>query len=138
MKKLLMLTVAICLCSMAMAAKPIKALIVTGQNNHNWPVSHVILKQILEKDNYKVDLAISPKTGEDMSGFKPAFNDYELVVLDYNGDSWCKQTNDQFLEYVRAGKGVVIYHAANNAFNSWDEYEKIIALGGWGGRGKES
>lgn len=138
MKNLLMAIVAICFATSALAAKPIKALIVTGQNNHNWPVSHVMLKDILEKDNYIVDLAISPKQGEDMSNFKPAFNNYQLVVLDYNGDSWCDETNAEFLKYVQAGKGLVIYHAANNAFKDWDEYEKIIALGGWGGRGDKS
>ena len=30
------------------ARKPIKTLLITGQNNHNWQVSHVVLKQILE------------------------------------------------------------------------------------------
>ena len=32
----------------------------------------------------------------------------------------------------------MVYHAADNAFAEWDEYNKIIALGGWGGRDEKS
>ena len=44
------------------ARKPIKTLLITGQNNHNWQVSHVVLKQILENSgrfdvDYNVDFA---------------------------------------------------------------------------------
>jgi len=31
---------------------------------------------------------------------------------------------------VQGGGGVVIYHAADNAFVNWPEYNKICALGG--------
>ena len=66
-----------------------------------------------------------------MSGFVLDFSPYELVVLDYNGDAWPEETNRRFLEYVQGGGGVVIYHAADNAFVNWREYNKICALGGW-------
>lgn len=46
------------------ARKPIKTLLITGQNNHNWQVSHVVLKQILENSGrFDVDFAISPEQG---------------------------------------------------------------------------
>ena len=69
--------------------KPIKTLIVTGQNNHNWQVSNVALKKIMEQSGrFVVDVAVSPAAGEDMSSFSPNFAAYQLVVGDYNGDSW--------------------------------------------------
>lgn len=34
------------------AQKPIKTLVVTGQNNHNWPVSHIAIQKILETPVY--------------------------------------------------------------------------------------
>ena len=38
--------------------KPLKALIVTGQNNHNWPVSHIALQLILQQsDMFDCDIA---------------------------------------------------------------------------------
>ena len=121
------------------ARKPIKTLLITGQNNHNWQVSHVVLKQILENSGrFDVDFAISPEQGKDMSGFVLDFSPYQLVVLDYNGDSWPEETNRRFLEYVQNGGGVVIYHAADNAFSKWPEFNKIFALGGWEGRNENS
>jgi len=115
--------------------KPIPTLIVTGQNNHEWKVSNVAIKQILENSGlFAVDVAISPERGKDMSGFVPDFGKYKLVVLDYNGDSWSKQTNDAFLAYARKGGGVLFYHAANNAFRDWPEFNKMAGFGGWNGR----
>ena len=115
------------------ARKPIKTLLITGQNNHNWQVSHVVLKQILENSGrFDVDFAISPEQGKDMSGFVLDFSSYQLVVLDYN------ETNRRFLEYVQNGGGVVIYHAADNAFSKWPEFNRICALGGWEGRNENS
>lgn len=102
-------------------------------------MSHVVLKQILENSGrFDVDFAISPEQGKDMSGFVLDFSPYQLVVLDYNGDSWPEETNRRFLEYVQNGGGVVIYHAADNAFSKWPEFNKICALGGWEGRNENS
>ena len=121
------------------ARKPIKTLLITGQNNHNWQVSHVVLKQILENSGrFDVDFVISPEQGKDMSGFVLDFSPYQLVVLDYNGDSWPEETNRRFLEYVQNGGGVVIYHAADNAFSKWPEFNRICASGGWEGRNENS
>ena len=102
-------------------------------------MSHVVLKQILENSGrFDVDFAVSPGQGKDMSGFVLDFSPYQLVVLDYNGDSWPEETNRRFLEYVQNGGGVVIYHAADNAFSKWPEFNKICALGGWEGRNENS
>jgi type 1 glutamine amidotransferase len=115
--------------------EPVKTLIVTGQNNHVWKVSHVAIKQILENSGlFAVDIAVSPATGEDMSTFRPDFSAYKLVVLDYNGDRWPQETDQAFLDYVNKGGGVVIYHAADNAFREWVEFNKILGFGGWGDR----
>ncbi len=85
-----------------------------------------------------MDVAVSPAAGEDMSGFNVDFSKYKLVVLDYNGDPWSEQMNAAFLDFVKNGGGVVVYHAADNSFTDWKEYNEIIALGGWGGRNEKS
>lgn len=121
------------------SCKTTSVLIVSGQNNHNWPVSHLALQQILNNSGlFSADIALTPEAGGDMSTFKPSFKDYDVVLLDYNGDDWCEETNDAFLEFVNNGGGVVVYHAADNAFTDWEEFNRIIALGGWGGRDKKS
>ncbi|MFZ2052900.1 MAG: HEAT repeat domain-containing protein [Candidatus Aminicenantales bacterium] len=117
------------------AATPIKTLIVTGQNYHDWKMTSAVLKQILEDTRlFYVDIAVSPPAKARMSGFRPNFSAYELVVLDYSGDAWPSATRKAFVEYVKNGGGVVVYHSANNTFPEWPEYNEIIGLAGWGDR----
>jgi uncharacterized protein len=116
-----------------------KALIVTGQNNHNWKASSPILKQVLEETElFSADIATSPDNKGDMSTFAPNFSKYDVVVLDYNGAPWPEATQKAFEKYVSNGGGVVSYHAADNSFPEWKEYNKMIGLGGWGGRTEKS
>lgn len=134
-----LLTVLLMFVSVSFAAKPIKTLLITGQNNHHWQVSHKVLKQILENSGlFLVDLAITPPEKEDMSRFVVDFTSYQLVVLDYVGDDWPQQTKERFIHFVEQGGGVVVYHAADNAFPDWKEYNEMTALGGWLGRDEKS
>lgn len=117
------------------AESTIKALIVTGQNNHRWDISSPILKDALEKTGlFQVDVLQAPAQGGDFSTFQPEFQNYQVVILDYNGDPWPEKVKQSFVSYVENGGGVVVYHAANNAFPEWPEFNKIIGLGGWGNR----
>lgn len=115
-----------------------KTLIITGQNNHNWQVSSPILKQILDETGlFSTDIMKTPEKGGDMKAFDPDFSKYKLVVIDYNGDSWSDKTNRAFVDFVKNGGGVVIYHAANNSFPGWREYNEMTGLGGWGDRNQK-
>ncbi len=138
MKRYLLLFI-LCLAAAGCSPKPIKTLIITGQNNHNWPVSHLVLQDILQNSGmFSVDIAVTPEKGGDMTAFKPDFSNYKLVVLDYNGDRWSAETDEAFMAYLKKGGGLVIYHAADNAFAGWDEFNRMIALGGWEGRNEKS
>ena len=118
----------------AEAAK-LKALIVDGQNNHNWKETTPLLKcQLEETGLFTVDVATSPAKGQDMSGFQPDFVAYDVVVTNYNGDPWSAKTKKALVDYVSGGGGFVVYHAADNAFPKWKEYNEMIGLGGWEGR----
>jgi uncharacterized protein len=115
-----------------------KTLIITGQNNHDWKTSSPILKQILDETGlFAAEIMVTPEKGGDMNKFNPDFSKYKLVVIDYNGDSWSDKTNKAFVEYVRNGGGVVIYHAADNSFPGWREYNEMTGLGGWGDRNEK-
>ena len=72
-----------------------------------------------------------------MSTFTPVFSNYSVVIMDYTGDHWPDATRTAFLDFVRNGGGVVIYHAADNAFPDWPEYNELIGLGGWGNRSEK-
>jgi type 1 glutamine amidotransferase len=121
------------------AAPALKALIIDGQNNHDWRATTPILKKHLEDTGlFTVDVATSPPKGSNMSGFAPAFKDYNVVVSNYNGDSWSDETKKAFVDYMLNGGGFVCVHAADNSFPEWAEYNQIIGLGGWGGRDHRS
>ncbi len=110
----------------------LKGLIVTGQSNHDWRRGTDAIKQILDQSGlFKIDVAISPDEHHDVSTYKPNFAAYDVVILNYVGDSWCDETEKNFVDYVRNGGGVVAWHAANNSFPEWHEYNRIMGLGGW-------
>ncbi len=116
-------------------AQPIKVLIVDGQNNHQWQQTTPELKKILESTGlFRVDVVTSPAKGADMSGFKPDFGAYKVVLSNYNGDPWAEETKAAFEKFVRGGGGFVSYHAADNSFPEWKDYNQMIAVGGWGDR----
>jgi uncharacterized protein len=123
------------LCAAALGAPKIKVLIVDGQNNHAWQETTPVLKQILEgSGRFVVEVATTPAHGADMTAFRPNFASYNVVVSNYNGDPWSAETKAAFEKYVRGGGGFVSYHAADNAFPEWKEYNEMIAVGGWGDR----
>ena len=114
------------------AAEKINVLIVDGQNNHNWKATTpVMVKALKAAGCFQVDVATSPK---DLSKFRPKFSDYHVVVSNYNGKSWSDETQKDFDEFVKGGGGFVVVHAADNSFGDWKSYNRMIGLGGWGGR----
>jgi type 1 glutamine amidotransferase len=117
---------------------PIKALIIDGQNNHAWQKTTPILKAALEScGRFTVDVATSPPHGQSMDSFRPDFARYGVVVSNYNGDDWPEATKKAFEDYVQGGGGFVCVHAADNSFPKWEEYNKMIGVGGWGGRNEK-
>ena len=108
------------------AQAPIQALLLTGQNNHNWQfISRLHQDTLQDTGRFVVDVADdAPAALADRAALKK----YEVFVLDYNGPRWGDKAEANFLEAVRSGTGVVIIHASNNAFVGWTEYEKLCAL----------
>ncbi len=116
----------------------IKALLIDGQNNHNWQQTTPLIKQTLEGCGlFTVDVVTTPSAGSDMSTFAPTFSDYGVVVSNYNGDEWSEGTKAAFDKYVSGGGGFVSVHAADNSFSGWHAYNRMIGLGGWGGRSEK-
>lgn len=127
---LIILSIISCL-SLAEEVKPLKALIVTGQckRYHKWQTSSKILKKYLEESAlFDVDVAVSPTKGEDMREFAPRFTDYDVVVIDYEGENWSQETVQSFTEYIKDGGGAVFVHTGFAAINGSKEFDKIVGL----------
>ena len=142
-------------------AEKLKVLIVDGQNNHHaWPKSTIIMREYLNETglfdvdiartkftwNGKQEAAFLPLAGvgptEDLPkavtdpDFKPDFSKYSAIISNfgYNAAPWPVETQKSFEKYIREGGGFVSIHAADNCFPDWPEYNRMIGLGGWGGR----
>ncbi|MDH3244829.1 MAG: ThuA domain-containing protein [Saprospiraceae bacterium] len=150
-----------CIHWLTTAGQPLQALIIDGQNNHRmWPKTSVMMKQYLEESGlFKVDIERTAYTwnGEEFlkrfpvyswaghqpmdkpkqdSNFHPDFGRYDVIISNFGwmASPWPEATQQALEKYVGDGGGLVIVHAANNSFPQWKEYNKMIGLGGWGGR----
>ena len=115
----------------------LNVLIIDGQMNrhHNMAVMSQAVKDYLEQTGlFEVDYVSTPPQGADMSSFAPGFGEYELVVLNYDGDAWPGYTQKAFERFVRDGGGLVSVHSSDNAFPGWPAFLEMTGVGGWGGR----
>jgi len=117
-------------------------LIVDGQNNHDWKATTPVLQHALESSGrFSVTVSTSPPRGakpEDWDGWRPDFSRFDAVLSNYNGELWPEPVRSALEKYVGDGGALVIVHAANNSFPEWAEYNRMIGLGGWGGRTEAS
>src|SRR5947208_14156864 len=107
---LTILSVSALLLAQSAFAAPIRALIIDGQNNHDWSHTTPVLKKILEDTGlFQVDVLTTPPKGGDFSVFKPEFSKYQVVISNYNefptGNKWPDDVKTAFEKYVRDGCG---------------------------------
>ncbi|MGE5489106.1 MAG: ThuA domain-containing protein [bacterium] len=145
MKKLFALQAAVLVSALALqAAPPIRVMILDGESGgpyHNWQAITPALKLQLEQTGlFQVDVVTAPPAGGDYSTFKPDFNKYQAIVFNYDApdERWPDSLKASFEEYMKNGGGLVIVHAADNAFPNWQAFNEMIGIGGWRGRNEKS
>jgi uncharacterized protein len=123
-------------------ANPIGVLIVDGESAgpyHAWPLTTAVLvKELEDAGIFKVTVATSPRFGEDFSNFKPEFSNYQAIVLNYDAPDWPADLRTQLEQYVKSGGGLVVVHAADNAFPNWRAFNQMTGIGGWRDRSEKS
>jgi type 1 glutamine amidotransferase len=111
-------------------AGKIKLLILSGANNHKWQATTPALKKMYEDSGrFTVDVSedVPHLTGAD-------FARYDCIVSNYTtypvvaGKRWPAETEKAFLDYIRAGHGFVLFHAASTAWMDWPEFGDLIGL----------
>src|SRR5438270_12484175 len=102
------------------ADRKLTAVIVDGVNNHDWAAGTRAIQTILEgSGRFTVDVSTYPALTD--------FSRYDVVVNNFNGGHlengirWPAAAERALEAYVRGGGGLVVYHAANNAFLEWQE-----------------
>jgi hypothetical protein len=128
------------------AEHKIRVLFVDGFSNHDWKQTTVLLRGILEAaGGFEVSVStapIDPHTAA-WAAWPPRFADYDVVIQTCNEGAmnglltgvkpkpdWPAAVKKDFADFVRSGGGVYIFHAAENAFVGWKEYEDMVALAG--------
>ena len=123
-------------------ANPIRVLIIDGESGgpyHDWSLTTAVLKKELEDAGiFSVTVATSPRSGEDFSTFKPEFTNYQAIVLNYDAPDWPADLCAQLDQYAKNGGGLVVVHAADNAFPGWAAFNLMTGIGGWRGRSEKS
>jgi uncharacterized protein len=109
----------------------LNALIITGQNGHDWVGTTPILRKILQ-DSGRFEVRV---TEEFRGAGAETLAPYDVAIVNYfeRGRAdlrWGDRTNAAFESWVRSGKGVVVYHFSMAAFDGWTEYEKMSG-GNW-------
>jgi len=122
------------------AQAPIPVLILDGESggpHHDWARTTPVLKAMLDETKlFSVAVVTAPPSADGTSEFRPDFPAYRAVILNYDApdDRWPAAIKSSFEGYVSAGGGVVVVHAADNAFPGWPAYNEMIGVGGWRGR----
>jgi len=98
--------------SVAPCAAPIRALIFSGRNNHDWRVTTPFMRKVLE-DTGRFQVRVTEEPAGTTAG---TLGGYDVLVLDYNGPRWGEATEKAVEAFVRSGKGLVAVHAASYAF----------------------
>jgi len=99
---------------------------------HNWHLTTPVLKKELEETGlFDVSVITAPASGEDFTNFRPEFEKYQAIVMNYDAQTWPAELEAQFEKFVAGGGGLVIVHAADNAFPGWPAYNEMTGVGGW-------
>lgn len=110
----------------------LQALIITGRNvgEHQWRVTTPLLRKHLEDTN-RFEVRV---TEEFRGGGSETLAPYDLVIVNYCNrtpdERWGERADRAFTEFVRSGKGLVLYHVALAAFDGWSDYEQMSG-GNW-------
>ncbi len=72
--------------------------------------------------------------------YSPDFKKYDVVIDNFGwmAADWPEETKKKFEEYMANGGGLVVVHAANNAWGEWTEFNKMTGVGGWGNRDEKT
>ena len=112
-------------------APKIQALIITGQNGHDWRAATPVLRTVLEQTG-----RFEVRVTEEFRGAGPeTLAPYDVVILNYYESRkpelrWGERAETALVNYVRGGKGLVVYHFSAAAFDGWTEFEKMCG-GNW-------
>jgi len=117
----------------AQGTKKIPLLVIDGQNNHDWAATSAeIIATLKQTGRFDVTVSTSPgkkATKEEWAAWRPDFSKARVVLSNYNGQPWPDPVKKGYTAFIENGGGGVNVHAANNAFQGWKTWNRMIGLG---------
>ncbi|WP_018970890.1 ThuA domain-containing protein [Rubritalea marina] len=112
-------------------AEPVRVLLITGQNNHDWKeVDPHIIKSLEETGRFKVEVT------ESSEKFPPArLQEFDVLLSNWNllkqGKNlypefgWSPEMKEAYINFVKDGGGHVSIHAGSSSYWGWKEYQEL-------------
>ncbi len=115
-------------------AAPVRVLILSGANNHDWHATTPVLKETLESSGrFQVDVETNVPAMTAAS-----FAPYDVLLSNFNffgkkdaGPVWNADVRAAFVEFIRKGKGFVVVHSGSSVFYDWPEFQQLAGTS-WG------
>jgi type 1 glutamine amidotransferase len=119
------------------AQSRIQVLIVTGRDDHDWRGATPLMRQYLDAAGI-----FETRIAEEFRDAGPeSLNRYDVAVLVYSNkkpeDHWTERSKTALLDFVKSGKGLVVYHHSSTAFKEWPEYARMCG-GNYYGKAQHS
>jgi uncharacterized protein len=134
---LALFTVALLLGQQSAAPRKIQVLIITGRDDHDWRGATPLMRQYLDAAGI-----FETRIAEEFRDAGPeSLNRYDVAVLVYADkapeDYWTERSRIVLLNFVRSGKGLVVYHHTTTAFKDWPEFARMCG-GNYYGKAQHS
>ncbi len=111
---------------MAKIKKPVRVLLLSGSNNHNWEKTTPQLEEIFSSSGlFSYSITLQPDTlrEEDFQAFDVVLNNWNSWPE--NEVRWPEKTEDALTGFIKKGGGFVTFHASTSAFYEWPEFKKF-------------
>jgi type 1 glutamine amidotransferase len=107
---------------------PIRVLVLSGQNNHDWKTTTPKLVAIL-KESGRFDVRVTEEpaqlTARSLLSCDVILSNWNAFGLDPAASAWPDEVKRAYLDFVRKGKGHVVVHAGSASFPNWSEYHRL-------------
>jgi len=119
------------LCSSSFAQEtPLRVLIVSGLNNHDWRSTTPVLLEMFKGCTRFGTVDVTETPGQCDAA---TFGRYDAIVSNWTpypktAREWPADTEKSFLDFVQNGGGFVVIHAAACTFQEWPAFQGIIGL----------
>lgn len=113
--------------------QPIRVLLLSGRNNHDWKSTTPRLRAILEAAGiFRVEIAENPGllTAGALEPYDVILSNWNAFGLEAAAAAWPEAARRAYLDFVEKGKGHVVVHAGGSSFPGWEEYARL-ALAAW-------